>query len=60
MGNNMAFVEGQEYVGKDGMVGVWVTQTGTFHVVGDGVARQFTAEDFGVVDEASNVIQDKE
>ena len=42
----MAFVNGQEYKGKDGVVGTWNSQTGCFHVVEDEISTKYTAEEF--------------
>lgn len=42
----MAFVNGQEYTGKNGKTGVWNSQTGCFHVVEDEVSTKYTAAEF--------------
>lgn len=51
----MAFVNGQEYKGKDGVVGTWNSQTGCFHVVEDEVSTKYTAAEFGLEDQVSVV-----
>ena len=51
----MAFVNGQEYKGKDGVVGTWNSQTGCFHVVEGEVSTKYTAAEFGLEDRVSVV-----
>lgn len=52
----MAFINGQEYKGKDGAVGIWNSQTGCFHVVEGEISTKYTAAEFGLeVEEPVNV-----
>lgn len=51
----MAFVDGQEYTGKNGKTGVWVAQIGCFQVVEGEVSEKYTAAEFGLEDQVSVV-----
>lgn len=56
----MNFVNGEEYTGKDGVVGTWNSQTGCFHVVQDGVSVKYTAQEFGLEDQVPEVTTTEE
>lgn len=49
----MAFVNGQQYTGKDGVAGTWNSQTGCFHVVEGEISTKYTAAEFGLEDQVS-------
>lgn len=52
----MAFVNGQEYTGKNGKTGTWNSQLGCFLVVNSDVSEKYTAQEFGLeVEEPVNV-----
>lgn len=51
----MAFVNGQEYTGTNGVKATWNAQTGFFHSVDNEVSTKYTAAELGLEDQVSVV-----